>query len=166
MSKLQTPTNVRYFISCLYCTNSFVDFSEVELIISKLLPSYNSFEPSFNPLLTYYSKEMGDNLKRVIFYASDFNSREDLVGLKIKATDLELKYSNENKRLINLDVGYIAKEQVILATGKPYSHRVYLDAGVYAELTYVFKEKTFNSLPWTYPDYAHDEKIKLFNSLR
>ncbi len=60
----------------------------------------------------------------------------------------------------------MAKEQVLLATGKPYSHRIYLSDGVFAELVYYFKEKSFHKVSWTYPDYQHEEKIKFFNSIR
>ena len=84
----------------------------------------------------------------------------------MKATAIEIKKSNDNKRLINIDIGYVAKEQVILATGKPYSHRIYLSEGVHAELVYTFQDKSFKSLPWTYPDYQDEEKIALFNRIR
>jgi hypothetical protein len=42
----------------------------------------------------------------------------------------------------------------VLATGKNYSHRIYIGEGIYAELTLVFERGAFRPLPWTYPDYA------------
>ena len=42
----------------------------------------------------------------------------------------------------------------MLATGKNFSHRIYLDGGIYADLTLVYTGGGFQTLPWTYPDYA------------
>ena len=40
------------------------------------------------------------------------------------------------------------------ATGKPAAHRVYLGRGVWADLTLIFRFGRFETLAWTYPDYA------------
>lgn len=166
MSVLTQPTPVKYFYSCLYNTDYFTSDDELLNALAGFVSELNKFEPSFNPLMNYYAKEMGDKLKRVIFFDHSFRERDEIVGLKKKATAVEQKFSKENRRLINIDVGYVAKEHVILATGKPYSHRVYLQEGVYAELVYTYQDKTFKSLPWTYPDYQHEEKIQFFNQFR
>jgi len=54
----------------------------------------------------------------------------------------------------------------ILATGKDFSHRIYLGDGIYGDLTLLYCSKTFIPLQWTYPDYASDEVIELLNGLR
>jgi hypothetical protein len=58
---------------------------------------------------------------------------------------------------VNIDPGYLAKAHLILATGKGYSHRPYLRDGIYADLTLMYQDKSFRTLPWTYPDYAGDQ---------
>ncbi len=68
--------------------------------------------------------------------------------------------------MVNIDIGAVYKEQVLLSTSKPYSHRIYLRDGVHAELTYTYENKSYHFLPWTYPDYQHEEKLEFFNSLR
>ncbi|MCK4827091.1 DUF4416 family protein, partial [bacterium] len=50
--------------------------------------------------------------------------------------------------------------------GKNYVHRIYLSKGIYADLTLVYKRKSFVPLEWTYPDYAEPETIGLFNGVR
>jgi hypothetical protein len=42
----------------------------------------------------------------------------------------------------------------VLATGKNYSHRIYIGKGIYADLTLIYTKGGFTTLPWTYPDYA------------
>ena len=67
---------------------------------------------------------------------------------------------------MNIDPGYIAKAHLILATGKGYSHRPYLRDGIYADLTLIYRNKAFQPLPWTYPDYASGEMIGMLTRIR
>ncbi len=55
---------------------------------------------------------------------------------------------------MNIDPGYLSPAHLILATGKGYTHRPYLRDGIYADVTLVYRDGAFHSLPWTYPDYA------------
>lgn len=165
MSKLSTPSKVKYFYSVLF--NDMHSFEHIKKLMETNFFTTDYFSPQFNPLLEYYSHEMGDGLKRAIFYSHELLGREELVSKKLLATEIEIRNSStDQKRSINIDVGQVAKEQVILATGKPYSHRIYLSDGVYAELVYFYQNKSFQKVNWTYPDYQHQEKIEFFNSIR
>ena len=62
---------------------------------------------------------------------------------------------------MNIDPGYLTLFQLVLASAKPFSHRIYLDRGIWAEVTLLFRDGTFETLPWTYPDYKAN--IPLFN---
>ncbi len=165
MSKLGAPTDVKYFFSILYNTQK-VNEKDIKKLVDSQFASYTSFSPGFNPLIEYYSKEMGTSLKRVIFCSTQWSSRNHLVHYKLWATEQENQTACLAKRCLNIDVGYVAKEQVILATGKPYSHRIYLEHGVYAELVYFYQNKSYHKVPWTYPDYQDQEKIDFFNKHR
>jgi hypothetical protein len=55
---------------------------------------------------------------------------------------------------------------LILATGKGYSHRPYLRDGIYADLTLIYQNRQFCSLPWTYPDYADEKQLEIFGKIR
>jgi hypothetical protein len=115
---------------------------------------------------SYYEKEMGKGLWRKIISFRKLIKRDDLVNIKTFANELEKTFSTQGKRKINMDPGYIAPEHLILATGKGYYHRPYLGKGVYADLTLVYKNKEFQSLEWTYPDYRTEEMRELFRELR
>ncbi len=69
-------------------------------------------------------------------------------------------------RRVNIDPGYIALERLVLATGKNYTHRIYLSKGIYADLTLVFHQGSFQTLAWTYRDYADTVVIGYFNEIR
>lgn len=126
------------------------------------------FRNQYFPMKNYYSKEMGDadQLSRFLFLSPRLYDRRLIVEDKLWADSIEQQYSIEGKRRINLDVGFQSLEQVVLATGKPFTHRIYLDRGVYLDLNLIYENDSYKTLSWTYPDYAHNEFIQFFNWTR
>jgi len=115
----------------------------------------------------YYSEEMGDPLFRHFITFERLISIPLLPEIKQTTNRLEEKYSTPNrKRRVNIDPGYLSLSHAILATTKGYAHRPYLRDGIYADLTLVYQNKTFQPLEWTYPDYRQDQIILLFNQFR
>lgn len=161
---LQAPKGL-IFASVLWNESDF-DISEFEVSWIERFGLTEKFTPQFNPSFDYYEKEMGEGLKRIIYFSDTQFEREKIVEAKKWAVEFEKKFSFKNKRSINIDPGLLTLENMILSTGKPYSHRIYLSDGVYADLNYIYRNQTFNSLEWTYPDYAHEEKINQFNKIR
>ncbi len=114
----------------------------------------------------YYDKEMGENLMRKFLLFEGLIEREFLPEIKLKTNEIERSFAPEGSRSVNIDPGYIALEHVILATTKGYSHRVYLGAGIYADLTLRYHDGTYRALEWTYPDYGEKGTISIFNEWR
>jgi hypothetical protein len=114
----------------------------------------------------YYEREMGWPLYRRFVAFEELIGPEALVDIKLATNEIEAGHLVEACRRVNIDPGYISAERLILATGKNYIHRVYLGRGIYADLTLVFKRGSFQTLEWTYPDYATPEMIGMFNALR
>ena len=103
---------------------------------------------------SYYNLEMGENLKRfwVSFDALIFAG--ELADIKVFTNSVEDSFAINNKRRINVDPGYMNPANVILASAKDFSHRIYLSKGIYGEITLIYKKEDFIKLPWTYPDYT------------
>lgn len=101
----------------------------------------------------YYNEEMGENLKRFWIGTENIIFENELVGIKKLSIEFEKKISINGKRQVNIDPGGISTSRVILVTTKNYSHRIYLGNGIYGEVTLIYKNKKFQELPWTYPDY-------------
>jgi len=114
----------------------------------------------------YYAREMGWPLYRRFVSFENPIRPEDIVEIKLKTNKVENKYLHGGKRRINIDPGYIALERLVLATGKNYTHRVYLSKGIYGDLTLIFHKGSFSPLEWTYKDYADPEIIGYFNDVR
>jgi hypothetical protein len=114
----------------------------------------------------YYAKEMGWPLYRRFVSFKKLIRPEDIVERKLSTNDVEKRYLQDGSRGINIDPGYISLERLILATGKNYTHRIYLSKGIYADLTLIFHRGSFRALEWTYKDYASPEVIEFFNGVR
>ncbi len=105
---------------------------------------------------TYYEKEMGSPLFRKIFAFKCLIKQDDLSGIKLKTNAIEEVFATDQKRQVNIDPGYLLMERLVLATGKNFAHRIHIGKGIYADLTLIYQKNSFQPLPWTYPDYAHD----------
>ncbi|PMP65907.1 MAG: DUF4416 domain-containing protein [Thermodesulfobacterium geofontis] len=121
----------------------------------------------FSSFTSYYEKEMGKDLKKTIYFFEKLKPPEYLIELKYKCYEIEKSLAEPSgNRTINLDPGYLGLSKIVLSTFKDYAHRIYLGKGVYAEVTLIYKNKTYVELPWTYPDYRQPEIIEIFNKAR
>jgi hypothetical protein len=114
----------------------------------------------------YYTEEMGSPLKRRFICFNTLIRPESLPDVKLCTNDMEDRTSVSGKRRVNIDPGYMSQAHLILATGKGYTHRPYLRDGIYADLTLLYSGKSFQTLPWTYPDYGEKPVIEMFNRIR
>jgi hypothetical protein len=114
----------------------------------------------------YYEREFGGGLKRKFISFRKLILPQNLTKLKLFTNKLEHKLSRGKFRLINIDPGYLDLAKVILASTKDYKHRIYLNRGIYAEVTLFFQDKSFRPWDWTYPDYRTDEYSEIFNCIR
>ncbi len=116
----------------------------------------------------YYSKEMGrvENLQRFFGISLKLFKKDCLITGKLWADQQEQNIfsvgEKSRKRWVNIDIGRINLENFELATGKNFNHRIYLEHGIYSDLTYLYTNKKFTTLPWTYPDYRQERVIEFF----
>lgn len=115
---------------------------------------------------TYYEPEMGGPLHRRMVVFKQLIEQGDLSGIKRATNEIEKGHVSGTRRRVNIDPGYLLHERFVLATGKNFTHRIYLDHGIYADLTLIFTRGDFQTLPWTYPDYAGDDMIGFLREVR
>ncbi len=115
----------------------------------------------------YYYKEMGSPLFRKVFAFKNLIAQDELALIKEKTNELETRFMTFGKRAVNIDPGYLVSSRFILATGKEYSHRIYIGHKIYADLTLMYSKKEgFKTLEWTYPDYASQSMILFLSKIR
>ena len=114
----------------------------------------------------YYAREMGGGLRRCLASFLHLAGAAQLTDWKVFTNSLEKRWSLGGRRLVNLDPGYVARERLVLATGKNYSHRIYLGQGIYGDLTLLAGPGGFQALAWSYPDYARGPLPELLTLVR
>ena len=115
----------------------------------------------------YYYKEMGTLLFRKVFVFKNLIAQDELALIKEKTNEIENRFARAGKRSVNIDPGYLVSSRFILATGKEYSHRIYIGRKIYADLTLMYSKKYgFKTLEWTYPDYTSKDMISFLSKVR
>jgi len=126
----------------------------------------------------YYEKEMGGNLHRRFVSFEPLVDPSQLAEIKIKTNDIEEHFSaglshsaqsenTENSgRCVNIDPGLLCESKLLLASTKDHAHRVPLNNGIYAELTLMYRNKQFESMEWTFPDYRTPEYHEILTEIR
>jgi hypothetical protein len=142
----------------------------LDTVTLELVASYGATDwvspPLFFDRTRYYEKEMGWPLHRRFVSFKPLIRPEAIVAIKLQTNELERRYLQEGRRKVNIDPGYVGLERLVLATGKNYTHRIHLSKGIYADLTLVFHQGSFQTLAWTYRDYADPVVIGYFNNIR
>ncbi len=166
MGRLRTPVHVKLFCALLYAPT--VSLADIEAVLQETFGPVTSRSPALPfTQTTYYQREMGPALTRCYIAFSPLHSMSALAAVKHTTNDLETRWTVEgNRRRVNLDPGYLTLAKVVLATTKDYSHRLYIGAGIYAEVTLRYQHKNFQPWAWTYPDYQQPATLQFFNQLR
>lgn len=146
------------------------DIALMSVIEQRLTAKFGAIERGSDlfPFLytDYYTPEMGASLQKKFISFVEMIDIARLPEIKNFTNTVEEEYAIENKRRINIDPGYVTHAQMVLATTKDYSHRIYLGQGIYAELTYLCRQKAFHLLEWTYPDYREPFALAFFRKVR
>ena len=166
MGRAKEPQPAKLFMSLIASEDAILDMSLKDLRLAFGEIDFTSERFPFE-FTDYYTEEMGSPLFRHFITFERLISIPLLPEIKQTTNRLEEKYSTpDGKRRVNIDPGYLSLVHAILATTKGYTHRPYLRDGIYADLTLVYQNKTFQPLEWTYPDYRQDQIILLFNRFR
>jgi hypothetical protein len=165
MSKPNPAEPVKLIFSVFAKEDARLDETIGILSVAYGQPDFISEIIPFN-YTNYYSAELGENLVRRFLAMEKLIRPEELPDIKLATNEIEDKSASDSRRQINIDPGYISKANLILATGKSYTHRPYLRDGIYADLTLIYQGKKFCSLPWTYPDYADEKQLLMLGKIR
>jgi hypothetical protein len=118
----------------------------------------------------YYAEELGPSLMRKFIFFERLILPDELGSIKRATNRIEQQTGRVRDgkfhRRVNLDPGYLTPSKVVLATTKDFAHRIYLQEGIYAEAALVYQGKSFQPMPYTYPDYRKKEYLELFNQAR
>jgi hypothetical protein len=140
-------------------------------LTQRLTQQYGPLELRSEPYLfddfsSYYTPEMGAGQQKQFVSFAPMIAVERLPEFKLATNAIEQEYADDGKRRINIDPGYVTHAQMVLATTKAFSHRIYMGQGIFAELTYICRGKEFYPQEWTYPDYREPFAREFFRQVR
>lgn len=119
---------------------------------------------------TYYNKSMGPELRKQFLAFRQLIDPASIAAAKLISNELEAQYCTmadvPEERPLNIDPGYISEAKLVLATTKNRDHRVYLQQGIFAEVTLHFHNREWASSKWTYPDYQRADFQAFFTQCR
>ena len=169
MGAIQPPQPVKLICGVLF--NHAVVLGGVEEALTSAFGDVDVRSPIWPFRYTsYYDEETGPDIQRAFFAFRRLADPEALPDAKVQTNaledDLAKRLNLTAPRPVNLDPGYVDKAKLVLATTKDYNHRVYLRAGVYAEVTLHYRKRRFEPWPWTYPDYRSAEYVEFFDEVR
>lgn len=166
MGVLRRPARVKLFCALLVAADFPVECCEAGL--QKLFgPIVLRSEPVPFTQTTYYDNEMGPGLRRLYVAFDALYDMADLPAIKHRTNALEADWAvAPGRRRVNIDPGYLDLAKVVLASTKDHAHRLYVGAGIYAEVTLRYWHKQFQPWDWTYPDYRLPLTRAFFERLR
>jgi hypothetical protein len=168
MGEIKRHPKVNLIIGIIY--NKIKLFEDARRRLNRKFGEIDFESPTIDFNFTpYYEKEMGKNLKRRFLSFKNLIKPEELPGIKTYTNSLEERFrmlTGSPGRNINLDPGYITSAKLVLATTKDYFHRIYLEKGIFAEITLCFRKGGFEAFEWTYPDYRTKGYKDIFNHIR
>ncbi len=141
-----------------------------ELLVARFGPVILSSDEYVFDFTDYYRDEMGDDLVKFFWAFGGFFDQERLADAKLFTNTVEEEFGEYRRgmlhRVVNIDPGYVTPSQLVLATTKGYSHRIYLARGIYAEVTLLYRKGRFVFLEWTYPDYRTPLVVDFIENVR
>jgi hypothetical protein len=116
----------------------------------------------------YYQSEMGAGLVRRLASFGRLFPPEQIRQAKLTTNRIEDELADERGRRVNLDIGYLDHNKIVLASLKAAGQKIHLGDGVYADLVARWREGRYQPFEWTFPDFRdgrYDEELAAMRRL-
>jgi len=167
--KPQEPAPVKLVIAILYS-----DQTLLEKALSMLSSRYGPIDYQ-SPIFPfdhtdYYVAEMGSPILRLFISHEPLIHPKDIARIKIETNEIEealgIRENEILSRKVNLDPGYMDYDKVVLASTKYNGQKIYLDFGIWADLTLRYEKDQFYPYPWSFPDFKTGMYNEVFLQIR
>ncbi|MDZ7340832.1 MAG: DUF4416 family protein [candidate division KSB1 bacterium] len=163
--KPKPPTPVK-----LFCGVLFSDCQLLENARTKLHEKFGEidFESQAIPfaISEYYRQEMGWPIERIFWSFERLIAPQEIAQIKIDCNELEDRLAIDGCRKVNLDPGYLDYDKIVLASAKYNGQKIYLNHGIYADLTLHYEKGNYYPYPWSFPDFKSGQYNKIFLRIR
>lgn len=116
----------------------------------------------------YYVSEMGSPQCRRLIAFERLAPPEDLVEAKLWCNDLESQLAGTGGRKVNLDVGYLDHNKIVLGSAKGMGQKIHLGRGIYADLVARYAHGRYVPFEWAFPDFKqgrYEEELAVLRQM-
>ncbi len=169
MGQVSNPQPVMPLVAAFTRYPAALDWARARLA-ERFGPVCLESEPFDFDQTDYYVPTMGPSLKKAFFTFSQLIDPAELVEAKLTTNAWEEEYASASEhpepRPLNLDPGYLTLGKLVLASTKDFAHRIYLDQGIYAEVTLQYRHGRWEHHQWTFADYRREDYQRFFSGAR
>jgi hypothetical protein len=156
---------VKYFVAALWA-----DAAALPEALARLCERFGAIDfegpdHAFD-LTDYYTPEMGAGLIRRLVAFEPLASPENLAASKHACIGIEAALASPRGRRVNLDVGYLDHNKIVLASVKAAGQKIYLSDGIYADLVARYAQGRYQPFAWTFPDFKDGRYDAELSALR
>lgn len=123
----------------------------------------------------YYEATMGSGIRKCFWVFEQLANPGELAEWKLLSNQWEDDLARDPAfaglqpsvaRPVNIDPGYITTAKLVLASTKDHAHRIYLERGIFAEITLMYRHRAWEAHEWTFPDYRRADYQEFFSAAR
>lgn len=157
MREYTKPKKVKLFFGVIYPNQEI--FERFKKILTDRFGEIDteSEEYPFSDLTDYYEEEIGPGLNKRLLVFNDLIDREDIVDIKIWSNKIEDETAVDDKRIVNLDPGYITEINVILPTIKDRPQKIYIGKGIFGHVVLVYADNIYHTFRHSFHDFKLEE---------
>jgi len=163
--KPSDPPPVNLFVGVLYTDDVLLENAIDALKQRYGVLDYRSSVFDFD-VSEYYVPEMGSPIRRIFVSFQPLVLPNAIARIKVETNRIEETLSVGGRRKVNLDCGYLDFDKAVLASAKYNGQKVYLDLGIWADLTLRYEKGNFYPYPWSFPDFKSGRYNRVFLDMR
>jgi hypothetical protein len=165
LAKTQAVDPVKLFLAVLWTMPDSLTQAMERLRLHWGEIDFQGEDYSFD-LTNYYESEMGSGLKRRLISFHKLVSPDCLSAAKHACNAIEDQLAGENRRRVNLDIGYLDHNKIVLASFKGAGQKIYLRDGVWADMVARYRQGKYCPFEWSFPDFRDGRYDRELNQIR
>lgn len=163
---MKTPEPVKYFVAVLWADEDALPEAYEQLVARGGVIDFSGVDRPFD-LSDYYESEMGAHLHRRLVAFETLRCPGELADAKRACIEIEAMLAGPNGRRVNLDIGYLDHNKIVLASVKAAGQKIYLANGIYADLIARYADGRYQPFAWTFPDFKdgrYDDELAILRN--
>lgn len=155
MAAPQFPEPVKFFVAILWANADTLPQTYARVSASWGAIDFEGPDRTFD-LTSYYESEMGPTLYRRLVSFEPLHMPEEIIDAKLQCNAIEDELATTKGRVVNLDIGYLDHNKIVLASCKGAGQKIYLGRGIWADLVARYARGGYQPFEWTFPDFKDD----------